>query len=73
MYKSSNLTETKTFACIAEAVAHYHERGFETFDQGDNSDSRIMKTDTQEVWIRRDGKTPEERFLNIKATVIDIR
>lgn len=72
MFKSNDLVETKTFACIAEAVAHYHKRGFINPIRDDEySESRIMKTDTQEVWIRHDGKTAKERFLNVKATVIN--
>ena len=70
MYKSSNLTETKAFACIADGVAHYYDRGFQAFD--DTNEDRLMRTETQEVWIRHHGKTPEERFLNVKATVIDL-
>ena len=72
MFESNELTETKTFACIADAVAHYHKRGFESLAKdGEYSDSRIMRTDTQEVWIRHDGKTAKERFLNVKSTVIN--
>lgn len=55
-------TETKVFACMAEAVAEYFNRGFETIHTDESN--RIMITKTEEVWLRKIG------FLNIKATVI---
>lgn len=44
--------ETKEFACIADAVAHYAKQGFSTVDYADRS--RIMKRGRSEVIINRE-------------------
>lgn len=60
----NTLLETKKFASMAEAVADYYKRGFDTVHS--NGGSRIMHSKDQEVWIRKEG------FLDYKATVIDL-
>ena len=65
-YKSPKLLETKEWACIAEAVAHYFGRGFQTIDN-DCYEERMMRDSTgHEVWIRQEG------FLKVKSTLIKL-
>lgn len=54
--------ETKQFACIAEAVAHYFKMGFVTVCELE--DGRIMRRGRDEVIINREG------FLDVSAEAI---
>lgn len=54
--------ETKHFACIAEAAAHYYLMGFVTVD--DNTNSRIMRRGRDEVIINREG------FLDVVSEAV---
>jgi hypothetical protein len=83
------ILDSQTFACTAEAVAHYYNQGFvseaqrelmekrlrtwkDLWENLENTGERQMfHPDGRKVWIRPNGKTAKERFLNVKATVIN--
>ena len=44
-----------TFACGAEAAAHFFALGFHTFDYGEENGPRIMKKGNEEVMITHKG------------------
>jgi hypothetical protein len=54
--------EKLTFACVADAVAHYYALGFTTWDECD--DARIMRKNDEEVLIKKVG------FLDVTASRI---
>ncbi len=66
----SDILERKSFACIAEGVAHYFGICFEFESDQDIEGRQGFHPDGREVWVRHSGKTPKQRFLNIVATVI---
>ena len=61
-HNDSMTRETKQFACIAEAVAHYFKMGFVTVCELE--DGRIMRRGRDEVIINREG------FLDVSAEAI---
>jgi len=58
--------ENRNFACVAEAVAHYHGLGFRTFNIPSDLDFRYMRKGNQEVRIRHNG------LLDVDASLIEI-
>lgn len=53
----TKLIETKNFACMAEAVAHYIAQGFASFDVAQDLDCRYMRNadHSEEVRMRKNG------------------
>ena len=58
--------ENRNFACVSEAVAHYHGLGFRTFDIPNDLDCRYMRNGNQEVRIRHNG------LLDVDTSLIEI-
>jgi len=62
----TKLIENRSFACVAEAAAHYYELGFRTFNIPSNINCRYMRNGNQEVRIRYNG------LLDVDASLIEI-